>query len=571
MEQDETTCHYCGVSYLIMHEFQRLKKRLREVERQLEMERGSVERERECRVELQRTQAQLEELRETNQLHLDRLKALTLQVSQASREQVDTRVALESECERSLQLRVSGCKKRLEDTSPGVQGLRVNEAGDGHVPRCSGSQCVRSVWRTRPPVFRVSVCKKRLEETSLGCSGSQGVRSAWRTRPRDHEDGARSVCERQRVLLRDAGPVLRRAAAELRGVKQGISLLSDDWNINTTLILQHCSTALTDHVVLQQEVSRAEKEAAKLQQDVKKLQELLHTSQLETQMLENRIQNQEVLQNQKQQAVRKIRPLAYTKHKDGEALKCTQSEEMQQMEDAFRAKLQLADEQKSKLAALVQSTTQELQEEVSTLEALLREREEDLRTMREKASGREEQLLREHEEDLSTMREKASGREEQLLQEREEDLRAVREEASGREEQLLQERQAEVGQLQHQLQELQQEVEELQRAHRDVRLLQETVRRECEERAELTAALSLTREQLLGVRQTAPNSSVPRSPASSSLPSLSVGHSRDSNPGGNNMASWHGNPRQPLPPLPRLTTQRPVPPSPQTQRRKDKR
>ncbi|KAI5097928.1 leucine-, glutamate- and lysine-rich protein 1 isoform X1 [Silurus meridionalis] len=275
-----------------------------------------------------------------------------------------------------------------------------------------------------------------------------------------------------------------------------------------------------------------------------------------------------------------------------EALKRTQSEEMQQMEDAFRAKLQLADEQKSKLAALVQSATQELQEEVSALEALLREREEDLRTMREKASGREqqllrereedlravreeasgreEQLLREHEEDLRTMREEALGREEQLLQEHKKDLRAVREEASGREEQFQQERQAEVGQLQHQLQELQQEVEELQRAHRDVRLLQETVRRECEERAELTAALSLTREQLLGVRQTAPNSSVPRSPASSSLPSLSVGHSRDSNPGGNNTASWHGNPRQPLPPLPRLTTQRPVPPSPQTQRRKDK-
>ncbi|KAI5097929.1 leucine-, glutamate- and lysine-rich protein 1 isoform X1 [Silurus meridionalis] len=204
-----------------MHEFQRLKKRLREVERQLERERGSVERERECRVELQRTQAQLEELRETNQVHLNRLKDLTLQVSQASGEQVDSRVALESECERSLQLR--------------------------------------------------------------------------------------SVCERQRVLLHDAGPVLRLAAAELRGVKQELSLLSDDWNINTTLILQHCSTAWTDHVVLQQEVSRAKEEAAKLQQDVKKLQDRLHTSQLETQMLENRIQNQKVLQNQNQQAYVQMR------------------------------------------------------------------------------------------------------------------------------------------------------------------------------------------------------------------------------------------------------------------------
>ncbi|XP_064159265.1 protein LEKR1 isoform X1 [Anguilla rostrata] len=82
MERSETVCQYCGVSYLILHEIQRLQERLRAAERELEARRGAVEREGALREELQEAAARLAELGESHLEQAQRAKCLDLQLAE---------------------------------------------------------------------------------------------------------------------------------------------------------------------------------------------------------------------------------------------------------------------------------------------------------------------------------------------------------------------------------------------------------------------------------------------------------------------------------------------------------
>ncbi|XP_062409083.1 protein LEKR1-like, partial [Sardina pilchardus] len=77
MECSETECQYCGVSYLILHEFQRLQQRLAEAERSLEQLRGAAERESSLR-------SQLEQATATHSLLQDRERSLGQQLAEVT-------------------------------------------------------------------------------------------------------------------------------------------------------------------------------------------------------------------------------------------------------------------------------------------------------------------------------------------------------------------------------------------------------------------------------------------------------------------------------------------------------
>ncbi|XP_064611637.1 hyaluronan mediated motility receptor-like [Liolophura sinensis] len=64
MKRDDTVCRYCGVSYLIHNEIKALEKKLKEVENELEHYRGSVERERGLKQRVEDLEKQETDLRQ---------------------------------------------------------------------------------------------------------------------------------------------------------------------------------------------------------------------------------------------------------------------------------------------------------------------------------------------------------------------------------------------------------------------------------------------------------------------------------------------------------------------------
>eukprot|EP00063_Salmo_salar_P044146 XP_014018981.1 PREDICTED: leucine-, glutamate- and lysine-rich protein 1-like [Salmo salar] len=183
------------------------------------------------------------------------------------------------------------------------------------------------------------------------------------------------------------------------------------------------------------------------------------------------------------------------------------------MEDDYRQelpfKLQAAlEEQRTQNAVRLKEQEEELKREAGLELVIDREKSRELllQYQREK-----EQLLLQYQREKEQWQRKLSSQVHSATQELREEvqrLREVQEERSTKEERLqrvLQHSQQqgalELSQARTELQLLRGETTGLQD---EVVLLQETVRRECEERGELTAALTQAREQLLVLRRQAP-------------------------------------------------------------------
>ncbi|PKU37955.1 leucine- glutamate- and lysine-rich protein 1 [Limosa lapponica baueri] len=72
MPRDETVCKYCGVSYLILHEFKVMEEKVKAMEKEIKFYEGSIEREKGLQAELQSLYQDLEHYRADSESKTER-------------------------------------------------------------------------------------------------------------------------------------------------------------------------------------------------------------------------------------------------------------------------------------------------------------------------------------------------------------------------------------------------------------------------------------------------------------------------------------------------------------------
>uniref|UniRef100_A0A6I8QGQ2 Leucine, glutamate and lysine rich 1 n=1 Tax=Xenopus tropicalis TaxID=8364 RepID=A0A6I8QGQ2_XENTR len=86
MPRDETVCKYCGVSYLILHEFKLLEEKMKMMEKELKFYQGSMERENQLQDDLRHLRQELEQNKTDIEFKTERLRIACVQLQKREEE-----------------------------------------------------------------------------------------------------------------------------------------------------------------------------------------------------------------------------------------------------------------------------------------------------------------------------------------------------------------------------------------------------------------------------------------------------------------------------------------------------
>ncbi|XP_042270422.1 leucine-, glutamate- and lysine-rich protein 1 isoform X1 [Thunnus maccoyii] len=579
MERSETVCSYCGVSYLIFHEFHQLRTRLAQLEAELQelgetvqrekaqreaLELGRLEWERSLQLEVQRKaeekeKSMKEELREKNIEAERALREEFEQKNERKRKEMEEQYQKISEDkERQLRrelgdLEVERLRKQQEELERRT-GVREKVLSDALQKANKNSDELRKYLQQLEERVAIAASTKEEAERLLRKEKQQG-------------EILRGVCAQQQQALRKTRSVLLSSGSELTHIRGFHSQLMGAWQVFRCQILQHSTQVFS---VLRDELKHSSVEFQKMREEKEHLTQQLMEQRREREMQlcqqeDSERQHREILrlkgeleekherwlscqrrcatvqeqlsswQHREEQMNRKycaaeeevtilredlekVRQETKELRGEREILIESHGRALTKMEEDYRQQLA------SKLAAaLEKERTQNALHLREQLEEHRREVELELTIDREKS----QLLLLQYQRDSTQLQQKLEEREREVraLQEeqleerrrRDEERRTQDKERRRREEEihqdLLRSQQQEALQLSQAKAELQQMTERNAKLEEEVALLQETVRRECEEREELTAALSQAQQELHGLRSPASHQGSSKSPA----------------------------------------------------------
>ncbi|KAL3992143.1 calcium/calmodulin-dependent protein kinase kinase 2 [Sarotherodon galilaeus] len=583
MEHTETVCCYCGVSYLIFHEFHQLRTQLAQLEAELQdlretaqkekahreaLELGRVEWERAVRLEMQR-QAEVRERNTREELEERNQNAARALRDEFEAKSESTRKEVEEECRKIYKEKESRVRGELERRSD----EREKVLRDALQKANKNSDVLRKELQQLEERLAITAAMKEEAEQILG-------------KEKQQVEIHRGVCVRQHQALRATLSLLRSSGSGLTDVRGFLSQLTRAWQAFRSQIMQHNTqvySALSEElknssVALQN--TREEKECLSQQLIEQKRRSEEQLSQLEDSEREHR---GKLLRLQVELEEKHERWLSCQQRCDAmqkQLLSCSQreeqmnrkyfaaAEEVTQLRRALENTEQETRELKKERDVMLESHgralnmmkegfTQHLATELSAaleeqrsqsslhlreqMEKLRREMDLELTVDREKSQF----LLLQCQRDRSQLQQKLEKSEMKLreLQEvlqqerrsREDKRRTQCEERRRKEEEIHRQAMANLVQAKAAIKLMTEKNAELQE---EVTLLEDTVRRECQEREELTAALSQARQELLGLRSQASH----RDTLKLSLPD----HLERHTPPGNKNVHEHGQARAPL-------------------------
>ncbi|KAM4590002.1 uncharacterized protein lekr1 [Fundulus diaphanus] len=558
MERSETVCRYCGVSYLIFHEFHQLRSQLAQLEAELQDLKETAQREK-----AQHDALELDRLEWERELQMQMHKQADLREKNASEElqkrnqdmMKSLREEFETKCERMKKEMEEGYQKVIEEME---RELR-RELGDVAVEqlRKQKEELGKSA-EERETVLRTDLQKakqssedltKNLEQLKKRLATAANMKDEAKEKlgkEKQHTETLRGTCVRQQRMLQTTLTLLRFCGSQFVEVKGFLHQLIGAWQAFRSQVLQHCTQVFSaqseelrystvelqkmkkekEHLT-QQLMEQKEQRDYKLsqQEDIEKEhrrtllrltveleeknekwllcqqrcdameQQLLSWEQRDEQLTQKwRAAGEEVMQTKK--ALQKLQQERRELIKERDILIGSHDRAMTGMKydhsKELASKLASAlEEQRSQSALHLQEQLQELRREADLELKTEREKSQALITQCQQENSQLHLKLEERRLELQCLRE-------ELLQEKKcrEDERRTQEAARERREKEVHRQEAQ--ELRQAKAELTLMTEKNAALKEEVALLQETVWRECEEREELTAALSQAQQELFG-------------------------------------------------------------------------
>ncbi|MBN3299731.1 LEKR1 protein, partial [Amia calva] len=568
MDRNETICKYCGVSYLIHHEFKLMEEKVKTMEAEMALYRGSVEREKRLQEDLQGMSTQLEQLKAVWEQQSESLKVLGLKLAE-KQTQLETLTTDMSITERELGEAVIRCQtfrlkyqqqssvlkktlcllqsskkdlmtlrqvvsdfsgvwgglsiqllKRSKETDTGISTLEETvvrtqaETLQLHEQKASLEQALATAQVDSQQLAALSLSEQQLQRQNRQMqnemldlnnqnktlqldlreliSEREHLKQLLQAKSKEIEDHH----HRQIQFEKDQKNIQTRLCKELRdkeemwlaGQKQCKYLQEEltEWGRKEEEIIRRNSRTENEMATLRTALKQAGEEIAMLKKErdltvlshqstIEQLQESLRTRMVDAESLRSQVDVE--LQKQRKELSLQLKETELNLRREANMELNIEREKFQELLQKYKKE---HEELQEKVPSLIHCATKELKSEIMLLEEELGEARRSLK--RQESSNDEE---------MEHLRKMVSTLDNQLQQSRTDSLRSEARQAT-------QQRALQLKEVSQELEQLTQESSQLKAENA---LLQETVRMECEERYELTAALGLAREQLLQLKR----------------------------------------------------------------------